>query len=329
MSRQVTIITYHFVRDLAHSRYPEIKGLPLEHFREQVAYIKKYYQPIRMQGLLAALEDRDQPLPQNAALLTFDDGYIDHYANVFPILDEYKFQGVFFPPARAITEYRVLDVNKIHFILASVSDKSRVIDFIFKVLEGYREEFSLPDNETYYKTLAVANRFDGADVIFIKRILQRDLPEKVRSEIIDQLFRKYVTEDETAFSQELYMTVDQLRCLARNGMHVGSHGYNHYWLDTLEKQGQEKEIDLSLRFLREISGDSKDWVISYPYGSYNGSLASLLRERGCRAGFTTQVNIANMDGHDPLALPRLDTNDLPKEGNAVPNDWTLRVMGKA
>jgi hypothetical protein len=30
-----------------------------------------------------------------------------------------------------------------------------------------------------------------------------------------------------------------------------------------------------------------------------------------------------------LALPRLDTNDLPKEGNAAPNDWTLRVMGKA
>ncbi len=35
--------------------------------------------------------------------------------------------GCFFPPAKAVTEHEVLDVNKIHFILAAVPDKRRIL----------------------------------------------------------------------------------------------------------------------------------------------------------------------------------------------------------
>jgi len=36
------------------------------------------------------------PLPQNPIILTFDDGYADHYENAFPILQKYGFIGTFF-----------------------------------------------------------------------------------------------------------------------------------------------------------------------------------------------------------------------------------------
>jgi peptidoglycan/xylan/chitin deacetylase (PgdA/CDA1 family) len=36
------------------------------------------------------------PLPQNPIILTFDDGYVDHYEHAFPILQQHGFVGTFF-----------------------------------------------------------------------------------------------------------------------------------------------------------------------------------------------------------------------------------------
>ncbi len=46
---------YHFVRDLKHSRYPEIKGLSLEEFAGQIAYVRRHYNVIGWGELLDAL----------------------------------------------------------------------------------------------------------------------------------------------------------------------------------------------------------------------------------------------------------------------------------
>lgn len=322
MSNYLTVVTYHFVRDLKHTRWPEIKGLLFSDFVEQIAFMQKHYNIIMIQDLLAALDSRGADVPPRPLVLTFDDGYIDHFINVFPILDDAGVQGCFFPPAKAILENQVLDVNKIHFILASVTDKSLIIGSIFKMMDEYRSVWKLRANKDYYREYAVANRFDSAEVIFIKRILQRGLPKHVRQEFVDKLFKQYVSEDEGSFSRELYMTDDQLKCMARNGMYVGSHGFSHEWLDTLSREDQIEEIDLSLRFLASIGGNTNDWVMSYPYGAYNDSLVEVLRQKGCKAAFTTEQRLVTLDKDNRLILPRLDTNDLPKERHAEKNDWT-------
>ena len=82
----LTIIMYHYVRDLRRSRYPEIKGLDISLFKRQLTRIRSSYKIVSMRDVI---EDR-QGLPDNAALLTFDDGYADHYLNVFPLLDEIR-----------------------------------------------------------------------------------------------------------------------------------------------------------------------------------------------------------------------------------------------
>jgi peptidoglycan/xylan/chitin deacetylase (PgdA/CDA1 family) len=328
MPNAVTIIMYHFVRDLKHSRYPEIKALTSSDFTEQIEYIRRYYTVISMENLIAAASPGGQILPPNALLLTFDDGYIDHFTNVLPVLDKYRIQGSFFPPVRAITEHRVLDVNKIHFILASVEDKSKIIRTIFTDIRENQSEYALESPELLHKKMAVAGRYDTAEVVFIKRILQRGLPEELRSKMVDKLFREFVTSDEAAFARELYMNVEQLEFMRRNGMFIGSHGYDHYWLDSLSNDEQEREIDLSLEFLDRIGCDRKNWVMCYPYGGYNDSLLSLLEMKGCKIGLSVNVGIADLEVERPLILSRLDTNDLPKRSKAEPNEWTIRVIEK-
>ena len=122
MSRKVTIVMYHYVRDLDHSRFPAIKGLSVERFCRQLDYIQSRYTPIAAEDLIGALSPAKKELPANPILLTFDDGYSDHFTNVFPLLDARGIQGCFFPPAQAVLEHKVLDVNKIQFVLAAVPD---------------------------------------------------------------------------------------------------------------------------------------------------------------------------------------------------------------
>lgn len=316
---------YHYVRDLKNSRYPDIKGLTVDHFKEQIAYIKKYYNPISAYNLMDAVES-GYDLPPQSLLLTFDDGYIDHFTEVFPILDQENLSACFFPPAKCILENRVLDVNKIHFILASVPDKNVLVNYIYKALEEYRSSFYLESKEFYWQKRGVPSSYDPAEVMFVKYMLQLDLPEELRKVIIDQLFEKFVSRDEKSFSKELYMSIDQVSCLQRNGMYVGSHGYDHYWLDSIPEDAQNREIDLSIEFLKKVGSDTRRWIMCYPYGAYNESLLSILKERNCSIGFTTKIDIADLTNANPLALPRLDTNDLPKNANAEPNDWTKKTI---
>lgn len=328
MDHHVTIVMYHFVRDLSRSRFPGIKGLSLEGFRGQIDYARRYYHVISWTELQAALERPERSLPPRALLLTFDDGYRDHFDNVLPVLVEKGLTGCFFPPAKAVTKHEVLDVNKIHFVLAVAPDKGRIVMSLFDLIDEARAEFDLRERDYYCRKLAYPNRFDTAEVILIKRMLQKELPETLRKRITDELFKRYVTHDEASFSRELYMNVGELRAMRDAGMHIGSHGFDHFWLDTLDGPSQEREIDLSLDFLHSLGSDVDNWTIGYPYGAYNDSLLGLLRKKGCQAGFTTEVRIADIGSDDPLTLPRLDTNDLPKQGDSAPNDWTMQTMGE-
>lgn len=312
---------YHFVRDLQGSRFPEIKGLDAKDFSGQLEYIVKHYNVVRMEDVLATLDDPSVELPERSLLLTFDDGYADHYQTVFPLLDRLGIQGSFFPPARAILERRVLDVNKIHFLLAASRDKARLVRAAEERIEDHRAGHDLPSLSELRARFAVPNRFDTAEVVYLKRVLQHALPEGVRATIVDELFGEVVASDETAFANELYATLEQLRCMRRHGMYIGSHGYGHYWLDNLPAAEQETEVATSLEFLSEIGCDPSNWVMCYPYGAYDASLLEVLERHGCRAGLTTEVTVADLNASDRFELGRIDTNDLPRRGDAPINTW--------
>lgn len=320
MNTNCTIVMYHYVRDLKHSRYPEIKGLDLNLFKEQIAYLEKNYSIIKMEELIEA-KFNGAELPPNAVLLTFDDAYVDHYTNVFPILERKKLQGSFFAPVKAITENKVLDVNKIHFILASVADKSKILNEIYLQLDKYRKLYMLESNDHYYKKLATIDRYDTPEVLFIKRLLQVELPEDLRSIMTDELFLRFVSEDESSFAQELYMNTEQISCMQRNGMHIGGHGNNHYWLGSLSEELQYTELSKSLEFIKSIGGSEDNWTMCYPYGSYNNDTLKILDSLNCKLGFTTHVDIADLKKYKKFEMPRLDTNDIPKDSLASGNEW--------
>jgi peptidoglycan/xylan/chitin deacetylase (PgdA/CDA1 family) len=320
----LTAVMYHYVRDLKISRYPEIKGLDYFKFKEQVSYIKKHYNPVTVKEVIAYYYHQ-QPLPPKAILLTFDDGYSDHFKYVFPILEKHKIQGCFYPPVSAIKGKRVLLVNKIHYALASEPDPRKIINFIFQELETLRKDHALESNEKYYAQYAISRKYDGAEIGFIKNFLQKGLERELREKLSAKVLSRFANIDEPSLSEELYLNKDQIECMIRNGMHFGMHGDNHDWLGTMSFDEQKQEIDESVKLLAEVNANPTELTICYPYGSYNDDSLTILKQKDCKLGFTIEPTIALRDKHSPLELPRLNTNDLPVDSSAEPNDWFYKV----
>ena len=306
---------YHYVRDLARTRYPAIRARTVDEFRFQLDYLQETGTFITAHQLVDAVT-RDVGLPENPVMISFDDGYLDHYTNVLPLLHDRRIEGMFFPPAGPVLAGKVMDTNKIHFILASEPDTGKLVEKIRSWVGERREMYDLPRPEDLWQQYAKATRFDSAETIFVKLVLQRRLPRAARNALADHLFQKYVTKDEAAFAAELYMNADQIRMMQQCGQYVGSHGYSHEWLDLLGPEEQDAEISTSLQFLKMVGAPVKDWIMCYPYGGYldgtvDAQLCKILAEHDCALGLTSHGGKADLDRDDRFLIKRLDTNDIP------------------
>ena len=105
---------YHYVRDDArvHARTVAELNAELDHVAER-------YTPVRLEDVVAS------EWPDDACLLTFDDGLVEHLDVVAPALEQRGLTGVFCPPGRAVVERRPLDVQRTQFLLAATRRTTR------------------------------------------------------------------------------------------------------------------------------------------------------------------------------------------------------------
>ena len=304
----LTIVMYHYIRPIIGSEFPGIKGLEIEGFKRQLDFLENNYSIVSSEQVIDMII-KNKELPPKACWLTFDDGFKDHYQYVLPELINRNLSGAFFPPRAPIKESKLLDVHSIHHILSCTDDINKLVTD----LNDLCLQFGITNEQilAYYKEYGVANRFDNADTIFIKRMLQHVLPIQIRNEITSILFEKIVGVPEAEFSSRLYMNIEEVRKLVSSGMYVGSHGSMHYWLDRISSQKQKVDISSSVEFLEEVGAPTSNWIMCYPYGAYNNTTLSLLKDLGASIGITTEARKANLGIDNPLTLPRLDTNDFP------------------
>ena len=285
----LTIVMYHYVRDGArvHARTVAELEAELDHVAER-------YTCVRVEDVARG------SLPEDACLLTFDDGLVEHLRTVAPALERRGLTGVFCPPGRAVAERIPLDVQRTQFLLAATADHEAL---------GRRILAAVDDPDRLWSENTPPHRFDTPATVFVKRALQDGLPDGRREEILGELFSEFVTEDESAFANSLYLTVDACRELVRRGHEVIGHGWAHRRLELLDEPGQRDELERTRGFVEDVGGT---WALCYPYGSRNETTLRLLEASGCAAGLTTEPRRAT--AADPLLeLPRIDTNDLQRE----------------
>jgi peptidoglycan/xylan/chitin deacetylase (PgdA/CDA1 family) len=95
---RVPILMYHYVSELPPDADDIRRGLTVTPglFRAHMQYLHDQgYITVSLYDLYDALTS-GTPLPPKSIILTFDDGYIDAYTNVFPVLKQFGFIGTFF-----------------------------------------------------------------------------------------------------------------------------------------------------------------------------------------------------------------------------------------
>lgn len=106
------------------------------------------------------------------------------------------------------------------------------------------------------------------------------------------------------------MSEAEVKELVNSGMYVGGHGYRHLWLNKEDKISQKSEIDLSIKFPSSIGASTENWIMCYPFGSYNDQTIDILLDTKCAVVLNAEVDKADLSVHHTLKLPRFDINDF-------------------
>jgi peptidoglycan/xylan/chitin deacetylase (PgdA/CDA1 family) len=302
--RALQIIEYHYVRDLPRSRFPKLKAMPADDFRRQVQVLQTEFEMATLESALAFVAGSYVP-SRDLCLLTFDDGFRDHFDCVFPCLEERHIQGVFFLITSCL-DARVATVHKNHFLLAELGFelyRRRVTERLTSLLGR------LPD---FDPNLAPATyRWDDKDVGQFKYLLNFVVPDGVRQSMLDEMFTECFG-SEPAFAAELYLSWAEARTMQENGMIIGGHTHLHAVLSRLSPTEQWADIGTSTALLRRCLHPQRIWPFSYPYGksdSFDDRTVHVLREMSYDCAFTTVPGFNNRQS-DPFGLRRIDPKEV-------------------
>ena len=298
---------YHYVREIKNSKYPNLKGLEFKEFKKQINYFCNNFNVLSSEDFVEIVNNKKIPR-KPSIFLTFDDGYMDHYKYVFPYLVKKKISASFYPPINAIENKIVLDVNKIHFILEKVKNHKKVL----REIDNYLIKSNLkPLSKHNLSKINLVDSYDNKETVLVKRLLQFYFPLKLRENICNFLFKKFLNKDLRDFSKELYMNKKQILEMNKYKMNFGSHGVNHFWWKYLNKYKQEKEIKESLNYFKKINVDTENFSVCYPYGSYNLNTISLLKKYKVKFALITKISdVKTKNLNKNFTFPRFDTNDF-------------------
>lgn len=100
-----------------------------------------------------------------------------------------------------------------------------------------------------------------------------------------------------------YLTWDELREMADNGISIESHTMNHFKLEELPDDDIRSELLNSKQILEEKLGYDVEFL-AYPTGTYNLHIAGIAKEVGYKGAFT--IKYGNVDlGSNFYALERV------------------------
>jgi peptidoglycan/xylan/chitin deacetylase (PgdA/CDA1 family) len=310
----LTVVTYHFVRKKSKNiLFKNLKYLNIIKFKKQISFFKKNYNFIDP-NYLELYKNEKIKLPKKPIMLTFDDGYKDHFSYVLPILKKNNIKAIFFPISSTINTNTIIQANIIQLLLGVVS-----IDKIYEEIHNLVNVLSFRlKTKINIKTLIAKiknnkNRtFDKSKVIICKKLLQTYLPLKLRNTILNILYKKYINIKKKNLNKILYMSLRQLKILKKNRMVIGSHTHTHQRFSHLNIIQKKYEIKKSLNFL--ISNkivDFKKYYFCYPYGDHDKISDKLLKKHNFIFAFNTIPKINHLT-KNIFNLNRYDANDFIK-----------------
>ena len=302
--RQAVSINYHFVRASSPGRFRLRAHERTSRFSEQLSQLAEHFEFVRCRDLF----EGDPRTSRPQVVITFDDGARDVIQNALPELVRHGATATAFVCSRPYLEGRLLQIQKVEFLMSELG------------LEGFRRAFyeelerQFP-GEIARESLDFAGgysfyRYDEAPIRSFKLDLNYQLPYANVEPVLDALFENvFGTGSEAEAVREIYMSVDELKRLADAGVEIGTHTHSHRVLPRLDFVEQKREMETSLAFLEEVTGESSISV-AYPFGFHDDDTKRAARELDLFAGFEGGRRwIEKQDLEGRWSVPRYDVND--------------------
>jgi len=298
---------YHYVRDVAGTRFPRLKALPVDAFRRQVDALRATHEMATWESLASFLSGEYVPR-RDLCYLTFDDGLREHHETVLPILQERGVKAAFFVITGCANHEVMATVHQSQ-LLAAVLDEDQLLGRFRNGLAELAPGTSVEvDDEAARRTY----RWDSRAMAGYKYLINVQLPVTLRETVIALLCAQELG-DLRALAGDHYMGWGEIDELHRCGMVVGGHTHFHRALSSLTATEQRDDLTRCYGLLASRLGVSGAGIpFCYPYGSpdaFTSESAKLVRASGFVAGFTAIAGRVR-SGDDPYTLRRFDTRDV-------------------
>lgn len=266
----------------------------IELFEKIIKYLNEKYKIISLKEY-NNLINKKKEIDDNYIMLTFDDGTIDHYKYVYPILKKYNCSGLFFVSSNIFYK-KVLDIQIIHQLFAKIE----ISKLYHEVIDEIK---SLHTSIKINKYLFLKSEQEK----FIKENLQYILPKPIRTKIIQNLSKKYKIS--TNF-KDYYMNIENMKEMKKNNMFFGLHTSNHKRLSMLSYDEQYNEIMDNLISLKKYNLLDNEFIsIAYPFGEYDNNTLKILNNLDIKYGF----KVGKSDNNNLLEIAREDCNILKED----------------
>jgi peptidoglycan/xylan/chitin deacetylase (PgdA/CDA1 family) len=289
---------YHFISSSSDSRlFSGMHGVTVKDFETQLSSLIKNGTSLCEKEIKLAASSGVYP-NDDYFYLTFDDGFKQHFDNVFPVLKDYGVQASFFVPTMAIEtgkspvvekqrllQYNLFSSYKEFLIifckLARSVSKSKVINFLYPNIDNiqscqtYLQEYEFYSNEERY----------------FRMIRNEHLTMKEFSEIINIMFSRFYNSDKK-FIDEYYLSSSDLKIMSNNGMIIGGHSHSHPFLNKLSVENIQKEIERGVAYLSKTI-NKKINSFAYPYGAFNDDVINCMRKNNMDYAFDTRTEGAS------------------------------------
>ena len=280
-TRNVQILTYHRVNDENDQFFP---AMPVSVFQSQMEHLSECYLVLPLEEMAKRIEDDD--IPDNAVVITFDDGYRDNYTQAFPILRRLLIPATIFLATGVIGTNGVLWHDRV-FSAFRLTKKTALIGF-----------FERPSN------VELSSQEDKlrAQTRVLKFL--RGLHERERDVQICRLLECLAVGSDVE-QERIMLNWEEVSHMRREGISFGSHTVTHPILSRLSQEEVEKQVALSSEAI-ERHACVRPRTFAYPNGTredFTETTKHVLKEAGYLCAVTTTFG-TNAHGQDLFELRR-------------------------
>ncbi len=287
-AKTLTVVMFHRVLpepEMTASGADPLYTVTPQFLADCVTFLRKHYAIVRLDDVLNARKG-SAPLPDNAVLITFDDGWRDNLRYASPVLADVPW--TIFVSADALSEPECWWQEVLSWSLRT----------------GAATE------EQLLQMAGDAPAFNGIDISHALLMHFAALPANVR----DNFLAPYRTMLREKAAAQMMLAPADLAALMRNGASIGAHGASHLPMSLLSASDAESDLRRARDLIMAWTSFDDAPAMSFPHGRYSTAVVETARTLGYPLLFTSDpVLNASNDGRlsgDVLGRIPIDLHDV-------------------